>query len=94
MQSGPANQLYRAALQVEILGQYGLDVLGLSAVIHRFAELDYAAELITTAILRVGQDELRVVLSGHGSRLRPVPARNCEPLLSLRNEISLNSLSH
>ena len=81
-------------MQVEILGQYGLYVLGLSGVIHRLAELNYAAELVSAAILRVGKDELRVVLSGHGLRLRLVPTCNCEPLLSLRNEIRQKPVSH
>jgi hypothetical protein len=71
VQSGPANELYRAAPQVKILGQYGLYVLGLSGLIHCFAELNDAAKLVAAAILRVGQDKLRVVLSGHGFRLRP-----------------------
>ena len=71
MQSGPADELYSAPPQVEILGQNGLNVLVLSGLIHCFAELDNAAKLVAVAILRVGQDELRVVLSGHGFRLRP-----------------------
>ena len=71
VQSGPANELYRAPPQVKILGQYGLYVLGLSGLIHCFAELNDAAKLVAVAILRVGQDKLRVVLSGHGFRLRP-----------------------
>lgn len=85
MQSGPANEFHCASLQVEILGQYGLNILGLSGVIHRFAELNDAAKLIAAAVLRVGQDELRVVLSGHGYRLRPEWPDDCEPLLSLGN---------
>ncbi len=71
VQSGPADELYSAPPQVEILGQNGLNVLALSGLIHCFAELNNAAKLVAVAILRVGQDELRVVLSGHGFRLRP-----------------------
>jgi hypothetical protein len=70
VQSRPANELYSAPSQVKILGQNGLYVLGLSGLVHCFAELNNAAKLVAVAILRVGQDELRVVLSGHGFRLR------------------------
>ena len=71
VQSGPADELHSATSQVKILGQYGLYVLGLSGMIHCFAELNYAAKLVAVAILRVGQYELRVVLSRHAFRLRP-----------------------
>jgi hypothetical protein len=42
-------------------------------------QLDNAAELITVAIISVGQDELRVVLNGHGFRLRLRATPDCEP---------------
>lgn len=86
MQSGPAEKLYSAPPQVEILGQNGLYVLGLSGFIHCFAELNYAAKLVAIAILRVGQEELRVVLSGHGFRLRAATCVDCEPLLSFHKD--------
>jgi hypothetical protein len=41
-------------------------------------QLDNTAEFVAAAILRVGQDELRVVLYGHGSRLPPGPPCDCE----------------
>ena len=94
VQSGPADELYSATPQVEILGQYGLYVLGLSALIHCFAELNYATKLVAVAILRVGQDELCVVLSRHGFRLRPAGLGDCEPLLSFHNDLLFWSLSH
>ena len=70
VQSGPAHELYCAALQVKILGQYGLNVRVLSRLVHWFTEFDHTTEFVVAAILRVGQYELRVVLSGHGLRLR------------------------
>lgn len=94
VQSGPANELYRATPQVKILGQYGLYVLGLSALIHCFAELNDAAKLVAAAILRVGQDKLRVVLSSHGFRLRSASLINCELLLSFHNDFQIGPLSY
>jgi len=94
VQSGPANELYRATPQVKILGQYGLNVLALSGLIHCFAELNDAAKLVAVAILRVGQDELRVVLSGHGFRLRPVIRPDCELFLSFHKDFLVRSLSY
>ncbi len=94
VQSGPANELYSALSQVEILGQNGLYVLALSGLVHCFAELNDAAKLVAVAILRVGQDELRVVLSGHGFRLRPASCVDCELLLSLHKAFRCRSLSY
>ncbi len=94
MQSGPADELHSAPLQVEILGQYGLYVLGLSGMIHRLAELNDAAKLVAVAILRVGQDKLRVILSGHGFRLRAERQNDCEPFLSFPNNFRFCPLSY
>jgi hypothetical protein len=79
MQSRPADQLYDFFLQVKIAGQNGFDVSRIRALLHRAIELNNAAELIATAIICVGQYELRVVLSGHVTNLRPGVIRDCEP---------------
>jgi hypothetical protein len=42
-------------------------------------QLDDTAELITTAILCVGQNELRVILGGHVTNLRLGVVVDCEP---------------
>ena len=69
MQPRPAHQLDRALLQIEIFCQYCLDVRNVRVLVHRAAKLDYPAELVAAAIIRVGQSELRVVLSGHGAQI-------------------------
>jgi len=78
VQSGPAHQLYCSFLQVEIAGQHGLYVTRVTAHIHGLTQLDHTAEFVATAILRVGQYELCVVLRGHGLRLRLAPTPICE----------------
>ena len=65
-------------MQIEIPGQCGLDVACLGVVVHRLTQLDHTTEFITAAILRVGQNELCVVLRGHGIRLRASLADDCE----------------
>jgi len=62
VQSGPANQLYGFLVQIEIAGQNGLDVTRIRALRHWVVELDHAAEFVAVAVLRVGQNELGVVL--------------------------------
>ena len=79
MQSGPAQKLYGTSLEVKILGQYGLNVLILSRLVHWFTEFNYTTKFVVAAILRVGQNELRVVLGGHGVRLRLEICVDCEP---------------
>ena len=78
MQPGPAYEPHLAAVQVEISGQSGLNVALIGVAIHRLAKLHDAAEFVATAVLRVGQYELRVVLSGHGFRLPPSHEIVCE----------------
>jgi len=78
VQSGPADQLHSGLSQIEIAGQYGLYVARISVHIHRLTQFNHTAELITTAILRVGQYELCVVLRRHGLRLRLGLRLDCE----------------
>ena len=70
MQSRPADQCHRVLLQVEIAGQNGFDVALVTALFHRGTQLNNPAKLIAIQIRRIGQYELRVVLSGHVSNLR------------------------
>jgi hypothetical protein len=44
--------------------------------------------------LRVGQDELRVVLSGHGLRLRPAHQVDCELFHNFHNDFLVRLLSY
>ena len=79
MQPGPADEFHVVPVQVEIAGQYGLDVTSVRLAVHWLAELDDAAEFTATLVIGIRQDELRVVLGGHGIK---VPARigdDCEP---------------
>ena len=78
MQSGPANQFYGVLLQVEIAGQYGLNITRITVHIHRLTQFDHTAEFIAAAVLRVGQDELCVVFRGPGVRLRQARISICE----------------
>ena len=78
MDPGPANEFYFVAVQVEILGQYGLNVALVGFAVHGLAQLDYSAKFVAAAILRVSQNELRVVLGRHGFRLRERRAIDCE----------------
>jgi hypothetical protein len=74
VQSGPAHKLDSAFLQVEILCQHGLDVVNVGISVHWAAQFHHPTEFIAAAILRVSQQELRVVLGGHGLKITPVPA--------------------
>ena len=65
MQSRPADKLHCATLQVEIPCEYCLDVLAVRLLVHRLAEFDNAAELVSAVVLGIGQDELCVVLRRH-----------------------------
>ena len=75
VQAGPANELNCVLLQVEIAGQYGLDVTRFTVHIHRLTQLDHTAEFVAAAILRVGQYELCVVLRRHGRETTGPSAR-------------------
>ena len=79
VQSRPAEQPHGAFAQVEVASQYCLDVASVVSLFHRVVQLDNTAKLITAAIVSVGQDELRVVLNGHGFRLRLRASPDCEP---------------
>ena len=79
MQSRPADQLHNVFLQVKIAGQNGFDVTRIRALLHWAVQLNNTAELVATAIICVGQYELRVVLSGHVTNLRPGALGDCEP---------------
>ena len=57
-------------LQIKIAGENRLNVATLGVLLHRVTQFDDAAELITAAIFCIGQQELRVVLSGHVTNLR------------------------
>ena len=97
MQPGPANELHFITVQVKIAGQCGLDVAAVGVAFHRLTQLDYTTEFITSAITCVGQYELRVVLCGHGFRLRLHPLFDCElqhktQELLRRNKISGNQV--
>ena len=70
MQSGPADQLYRTLLQVEVAGQDYLNIVPVGVLSHWAVQLDDPTKLITTAILSVSKDELRVVLGSHRFTLR------------------------
>jgi len=78
VQSRPADQFHSIFLQVKIAGQNGFDVTRIRAWLHRVVQLNDAAELVTVAIIRIGQYELRVILRGHGINLRPEPLADCE----------------
>lgn len=79
MQSRPADQFHSASLQVKIAGQNCLDVSLVGVLLHWLAQLNNAAELIAVTIMRIGEDELRVVLNGHVQRLALARLRICEP---------------
>jgi hypothetical protein len=79
MQSRPADQFHSVLLQVKVLGQNGFDVTLFAALFHWVAQFNHPAKLIAISILRIGQYELRVVLSGHVTNLRPGVIRDCEP---------------
>ena len=79
MQSRPADELYRAALQVEVFCQHGFDFGWVRILSHRLVQLDYTAEFVTTSVSGVCQSKLRVVLGRHGSRLRQNATHECEP---------------
>ena len=70
MQSRPADQFHSVLLQVKVAGQNGFDVTLIAALFHRGVQFNNPAELIAITILRIGQYELRVVLSGHGLNVR------------------------
>lgn len=78
MQPGPADKLYVAAVQVEILCQYGLDALPIFRIIHRFVQLDDTTEFVTTHVTLIGQNELRVVFGRHGYTVRQPAVPDCE----------------
>ena len=86
MQSRPAEQPHGALAQVEVASQYCLDVTPVVSLFHRLVQLDNTAEFITAAIVSVGQDKLRVVLDGHGLRLRLRPVTDCEPEHKIREK--------
>ena len=79
VQSRPADQFYSVLLQVKIAGQNGFDVTRVRAMLHRVVQLNHAAEFVAVPIVCVGQYELRVVLGGHVTNLRPVAVTDCEP---------------
>jgi hypothetical protein len=79
VQSGPADQFHRRLLQVKIAGQYGLDITRIRGLLHRAVQLNNAAEFVATAIIGVRQNELGVVLRGHGPNLRRTRPLDCEP---------------
>lgn len=78
VQSRPADQFHSILLQVKIAGQNGFDVGRVGALLHREVQLNYPAELVATAIFSVGQYELRVILRGHVTNLRPRSVHDCE----------------
>ena len=78
MQSRPAEQFHGVLLQIKIAGQNCFDVARIGVLLHWIGELYDAAELVAVAIVRIGQDELRVVLSGHVTNLRLRAHTNCE----------------
>ena len=61
------------------MGENRFDVARIGALGHRRIQLHHAAEFVAVTILRVGQDELRVVLCGHGFNLPSEAAADCEP---------------
>ena len=73
-------------MQVEIPGQCGLYVACIGVLVHRLAQLDYTTEFITTTVLRVGKNELCVVLCRHGIRLRSSLRSDCEVQHKIPNE--------
>ena len=79
MQSRPADQFHSVLLQVKIAGQNGFDVTRVRTLLHRIVQFDDPAELIAVTIGRIGQYELRVVLSGHVTNLRLKNVSDCEP---------------
>jgi len=66
-------------LQVKIAGQNGFDVTLVTALFHRVVKFNNPAELIAITIRRIGQYELRVVLSGHVGNLRLGWVNVCAP---------------
>jgi hypothetical protein len=56
-------------LQVKIAGQNGFDVTLVTGLFHRVVQFNNPTELIAITIRRIGQYELRVVLSGHVGNL-------------------------
>ena len=79
VQSCPADQFHSVLLQVEIAGQNGFDVGGVGTLLHGSVQFYYTAKLIAATIICVGQNELRVVLRGHGLNLRDEAPGICEP---------------
>ena len=79
MQSRPADQFHSVLLQVKIAGQNGFDVTRVRTLLHWVVQFDDPAELIAVTIGRIGQNELRVVLSGHVTNLRLGIVSDCEP---------------
>jgi len=79
VQSRPADQFHSLSLQVKVAGQNGFDVTRIRALLHWVVQLDDTAELITSTILCVGQNELRVILGGHVTNLRLRVVVDCEP---------------
>ena len=66
VQSRPADQFYSTLLQVKVAGQDGFDVAFVRIMFHRLIQLYDTAEFVAVAILRVGKNELCVVLCRHG----------------------------
>lgn len=79
MQTGPAKQLDRILLKVEIGGQYGLDIALVLIVFHRTIQLHNTTEFVAASVVGISQNELRVVFRGHGLNLRAYVRPICEP---------------